>query len=136
MKISELEQDLRLLADKKNELDDLDYSSDQYDSIEHELHELEDGFQEKYGEYLEEALSQIHDEFCPDNDVLLPIAYLAKKYTKEGAQYDVHSSEGVLVDADDFPSKNTRLVLVPGPTRILLIVDNNNRQVVWTPEID
>ena len=36
-----------------------------------------------YGDYIEEALRDVHDEFCPDSEVLLPIAYLANEYIKK-----------------------------------------------------
>ena len=95
---------------------------------------MEDDFQEKYGDYLEEALSIVHDEYCADNDVLLPIAYVANKYKVENGNFDFETDQGVLVDVDDFPGKSTRLVLIPSPTRIHLIVDSNTREEVWKAE--
>ena len=41
-------------------------------------------------------------------------------------------TEGVFVEMDDFPGKDTKLVIVPNPVRILLNVDNDKQQVVWT----
>jgi hypothetical protein len=40
-------------------------------------------------------------------------------------------NQGVQVDVDDYPQKKTRLVLIPKPTRIVLIVDENTQNVVW-----
>ena len=134
MDIDKLDSDLRGLALKKNELSVLDYDNEEYDRVEEELHALEDDFQENYGDYLEEAFSYVHDEFCADNDVLLPIAYLANKYKVENDNFDVDTNQGVLVDVDDFPGKSIRLVLVPSPTRILLIIDENTREEVWRAE--
>jgi hypothetical protein len=131
MDIEQLDKDLNKLALKKNELIELEYDDADYDRLEEELHELEDDFQEKYGEYLDEALSLIHDEFCADNDVLLPIAYLAKSYKVTNGNFDVDLDQGVLVDVDDYPGKSTRLVLLPSPTRIILQVDENTREEVW-----
>jgi hypothetical protein len=131
MDIGQLDKDLSQLALKKNELSRLDYDNEEYDKIEEEVHSLEDVFQEKYGDYLDEALAYVHDEFCADSDVLLPIAYVAKKYKVEEGRFDVDTNQGVLVDVDDYPGKSTRLVLLPSPTRILLIVDENNREEVW-----
>lgn len=79
----------------------------------------------------------MHDEFCPDNDVLLPIAYFAKNYVrlqrnKEGQYgYDVEFGEGVPVEVDDFPNQEVKLVLVPGPTRLLVTVGENAKQEAW-----
>ena len=134
MNIDQLNQDLKQLAISKTELSKLNYSSEEYDKLEEDLHELEDEFQEKYGDYLEEALSDVHDEYCSDNDVLLPIAYVAKKYSINNGKFDVAFDQGVIVDADDYPGKGTRLVLIPSPTRILLLVDKNIREEVWKAE--
>ena len=131
MDIAQLDNDLSQLALKKNVLSKLDYDNEEYDKVEEELHDLEDQFQDKFGDYLDEALSYVHDEFCADNEVLLPIAYLANEYKVEGETFDVTTDQGVLVDVDDFPGKTTRLVLIPSPTRIVLIVDETTREVVW-----
>ena len=135
--IQELETRLAHIAEKKNQLNALSYNDENYDLLEEELHTLEDNFMQEYGTYLEEALADVHDELCPDSDVLLPIAYLAKKYIKKGLNtdgtsfYDVSPDEGVIVDVDDYPKDLTRLVLVPGPTRLLLQVGNRMREQVW-----
>lgn len=126
-----LDKDLQQIILKKNELSNLDYSSENYDDIEEKLHDLEDAFIESYGDFLEEALYDVHDEFCPDSEVLLPIAYLAKKYIVEGDKFDVDFSEGVYVEMDDYPGKETKLVIVANPPRILLLIDKDNREVVW-----
>ena len=134
MDIEQLNKELVQLALKKNELIWLDYNNEEYDRVEEELHTMEDDFQEKYGDYLDEALSYVHDEFCADTDVLIPIAYVANEYKVDEGNFDVDTNQGVLVDVDEFPGKSTRLVLVPSPTRILLIVDSNTREEVWKAE--
>jgi len=131
MNIHNLDADLRVLAEKKTVLGQLDYANEAYDRIEEELHQLEDKFQENYGVYMEEVLSDIHDQYCPDNDVLLPIAYLANNYIITDNNVDVGLSEGVLVEVEDFPDHKARLVLVPSPTRIFLQIDGQDRQEVW-----
>jgi len=133
--IKKLDKDLTKLAELRNKLSSLDYDHPEYDNVEESLHDKEDDFMEEHGEFLEEALHSIHDEFCPDNDVLLPIAYLAKKYlVSDEGKYDVLPGSGVFVDADDYPGKNTKLVLVPGPARFILNIDKANRVVVWSSE--
>jgi hypothetical protein len=67
--IKKLDEDLTALVKAKIALSKLTYADKDYDKIEEELHDMEDDFQENYGEYLEEALADVHDEFCPDNDV-------------------------------------------------------------------
>jgi hypothetical protein len=125
-----------LLVLKKNELNRLNYDDPEYDKVEEELHALEDTFQENYGKYLEGMLKSVHDEFCPDNDVLLPIAYLANKYKVTKIEngdtaFDVNLDEGVIVDVDNYADKLTRLVLIPNPTRLLLQIHNSHAEEVW-----
>lgn len=135
MDISNLNADLIDLVEKKNELKALSYDDSRYDSLEEELHDLEDKFVQQYGTYLEEVFSLVHDEYCPDDDVLLPTAYLADHYKVSGENgsrsFEVGPKAGVPVDADDFPAP-THLVMVPGPLRIILQTGKSN-EVVWSP---
>jgi hypothetical protein len=137
MNVNKLNDDFIAIAEKINELDDMDYSDERYDDLEEELHDLEDAFIEEFGSELEEAIALVHDEFCPDNEVLLPIAYFAKNYIRLRKDnfgkysYDVEFGEGVPVEVDDFPDQEVRLVLVPGPTRLLVTVGENAKQEAW-----
>ncbi|MBL6444794.1 hypothetical protein JMN32_00635 [Fulvivirga sp. 29W222] len=131
MDIKALDNDLTSLIEKKIALSKTDYSSEDYDELEEELHDLEDDFLEKYGDYLEDAFHEVHDEFCPDTDVLLPIAYLPNEVASTEDGYDITFQEGVYVEVDDYPGKETKLVLLPKPTRIILQVDSQNKEVVW-----
>lgn len=131
MDIKALDQDLTSLIEKKIALSKLDYNNEKYDKLEEELHRLEDDVLKKYGDYLEDAFHEVHDEFCPDTDVLLPIAYLPNEIIVTDKGYDVAFSEGVFVEVDDYPGKETKLVLLPQPTRIILQVDPQHKDVVW-----
>ena len=135
MDIKRLDKDLRAILDMRKELSALDYDNEKYDEIEETLHDKEDKFLNDYGDFLEDAFYEVHDEYCPDSEVLLPIAYLPKKVEKNGnSEYKVDFREGVYVDADDYPGKETKLVLLPNPTRILLQIDQENSEVVWQAE--
>lgn len=116
MDIKALEKALLEITKKREELSKIDYNNPKYDDLEEQLHDLEDDFQDEYGDYLEKALQNVHDEFCPDNDVLMPIAYLG---------------QGVIVEVDKLPGKDTRLVLAPSPVRIMLTVGKDKQQIVW-----
>jgi hypothetical protein len=116
MDIKALDKALLEIVKKRDELSKIDYNNPKYDDLEEQLHDLEDDFQDEYGDYLEKALQSVHDEFCPDNDVLMPIAYLG---------------QGVIVEVDKLPGKDTRLVLAPSPVRIVLTVGKDKQQVVW-----
>jgi hypothetical protein len=116
MDIKALDQALQEIVKKRDELSKINYNNPAYDDLEEQLHDLEDDFQDNFGEYLEEALQGVHDEFCPDNDVLMPIAYLG---------------QGIIVEVDKLPGKDTRLILEPSPVRIKLTVGKDKQQVVW-----
>jgi len=136
MDLDKLNSDLVELVSRRNLLASIDYNDEAYDQVEEELHDFEDDFLETYEEYLEEAFQSVHDKYCPDNDVLLPIAYIAKKYIEKtddngNVTFGVGPNEGVLVEVDEFPSKNVRLFLVPSPPRIIMTVDNKDPKVVW-----
>jgi len=133
----QLDASLSAIIEKKIQLHGMSYDHKDYDKVEEELHDLEDQFMDSYGDYMEEALENVHDKLCPDNDVLMPIAYLAHNYKKgdknpDGTiQYDIQGKEGVWVDVDKYSGKDTRLVLVPNPTRLLLMVDGKAKETVW-----
>ena len=116
MDIKALDAALLKIVKKREELAKLDYNNPKYDDLEEQLHDMEDNFQDTYGDFLEEALQNIHDKYCPENDVLMPIAYLG---------------QGVPVEVDSMPGKDTRLVLEVNPLRILLSL-KDKQQVVWT----
>lgn len=118
MDIKLLDKALAEIIKRKNELGELSYNNPKYDEMEDALHELEDDFQDKFGTKLEEILQDVHDEYCSDTDVLLPVAYLGK---------------GVIVEADDYPGKDTRLALLAGPPRIILSL-GTTQKVVWTAD--
>jgi hypothetical protein len=117
MDVKALDKALLEILKKREELSKIDYNNPKYDELEEALHDLEDDFQEAYGEYLEEALQGVHDNVCPDNDVLMPIAYLGK---------------GVPVEVDRLAGKDTKLILAPEPTRIVLAVGKDKQEVMWT----
>ncbi len=132
MDIKALDKALQEIVQRRNALQQIDYNNPQYDDLEEELHDLEDAFQVKFGEALEEILQDIHDEHCPDTDVLYPIAYLAKSYTiSDQNEYSVAPGEGVFVEVDEFPGKDTKLVILPNPPRVVLSV-GKEQKVVWT----
>ena len=128
-----LDNAIQEIAIKRNELKKIDYNNPKYDDLEEELHDLEDAMHVKYGEFLEEILQEVHDKLSPDTDVLFPTAYLAKTYLV-GADnsFSVAGTEGVFVEVDSIPGKETKLVIVPNPLRIILNVGKEKQEVVWT----
>jgi hypothetical protein len=131
MDIQALDQAVLEIALKRNELKKIDYNNPQYDDLEEVLHDLEDEFLDNYGDEMEKVLQEVHDKLCPDTDILLPIAYMAKAYTvTDKNEFSVTTSEGVFVEVDSLPGKDTKLVIVPNPLRIVLNL-KYKQQVVW-----
>jgi len=127
-----LDKAIQDIAIRRNELKKIDYNNPKYDDLEEELHDLEDALHVKFGEYLEEALQEVHDKLCPDTDVLFPTAYLAKTYTiNDKNEFSVATAEGVFVEVDSMPGKETKLVIVPNPLRIVLNT-KDKQQIVWS----
>jgi phosphoglycolate phosphatase-like HAD superfamily hydrolase len=117
MDIKALDKALQEIVNNKLELSKLDYNNPKYDDLEEQLHDLEDDFQDEYGEYLEAEIQNVHDKYCPDNDVLLPIAYLV---------------DGIVVDLEKLPGRDARLILATNPTRMILKLGKETQEVVWT----
>jgi len=133
MDVKELDKAIQEIALRRNALKKIDYNNPKYDDLEEELHDLEDSLHVKFGEYLEDVLQDVHDKYCPDTDVLYPIAYLAKSYSiTDKNEYSVATSEGVFVEVDSIPGKDTKLVIVPNPVRVILNVGKDQQQIVWT----
>lgn len=136
MDTQKLDEALIALVEKRIQLSNMSYSDERYDEVEEQLHDMEDDFIEKYGDYLESALEKVHDAHDMESEVLLPIAYVAQKYSKVGEHpdgrpiYEVDQKEGVWVETDKFPGKEVRLVLIPSPTRFVLSV-GKHREEVW-----
>lgn len=136
MNVTALNQAVREVVEKRRLLSQMGYDHDQYDDVEEELHDLEDDFLEQYGDYLEKALQKVHDEFCPESDVLLPTAYLPRQYQKETdesgeEEINLGDNDGVWVELEDFPGADAKLVMLPDPTRIELLTQAGS-QAVWT----
>lgn len=128
-----LDKALQEIAKKRNELNKLGYDNPAYDDLEEQLHDLEDGFQEKFGKELEKVLQEVHDKYCPDNEVLYPVAYLAKAYqVSDKNEYSVGEKEGVFVEMDDQPGRETKLVIVPNPPRVVLNGGKEKQKVLWS----
>ncbi len=133
MDVKALDKAIQEIALTRNELKKIDYNNPKYDDLEEKLHDMEDDFHVKFGDPLEEVLQDIHDKFCPDNDVLYPIAYLAKSYEVNGKnEFTAAPNEGVFVELDNYPGKESKLVIVPNPTRIVLNIGKDKQEVVWT----
>lgn len=134
MNIKALNQELLSLFEKRVELSQMGYDHKNYDDVEEALHDLEDEFNDKYGDYLEKILEGIHKEHCPESDVLLPTAYLAKsfKIASDGS-IEVGNNAGVEIELEIDPAAKAKLLLLPTPVRVVLQV-GKKKQIVWKAE--
>ncbi len=133
MDLKALDKALQEIVKNRAELGKIDYNNPKYDELEEQLHDLEDDFHDEYGEYLEEVLQTVHDEICPDTDVLFPVAYIAKTFKlNDKNEFIVKGTDGVFVEVDKYVGKETKLVLVPMPLRVVLNVGEEKQIVVWT----
>ncbi len=107
---------LTKIVQARAKLNKLDYDNPAYDEQEERLHDLEDEFQETYGRQLEKILQKVHNQYCPDSDVLMPIAYLG---------------EGVSVELKSQPMREARMRLAVNPLRIFITLAGKE-QLVWS----
>ncbi|MBF9144106.1 hypothetical protein [Hymenobacter properus] len=126
MKTEELNRALVALIEKKAELHKLTYDDARYDDVEEALHDLEDDFNDEYGDFLETALDKVHTDLKSDTDVLLPTAYLPTSATAAPSP-----KEGVWIDSEKYPGKEARLTLVPNPVRLVLTVGKTVQEELW-----
>jgi hypothetical protein len=140
MNYKRLNSDLVDLIEMRNELNELNFADDAYDDLEDEIHEFEDTFNDRYGEELEHVLDRIHETLCPDVEVLLPTAYLAKEYFASEVEedaFEVGPDAGILVetvlkDAKGKPM-DARLTFLPNPFRVVMLT-RDDIKTLWSAE--
>lgn len=131
MIITTIDSVIKDIADLRNELYNLNYNEQDYDRKEIELHKLEDNLIKTHGDFLSLLLQTVHEDNGIKQEILTPIAYLARSYIKRvNKTYDVDAGHGALVDLAD-KTRPSYLVIVPGPLRIMLVHTNNIKEVLW-----
>lgn len=137
MDYKKLDVDLQAIVEKRIALSKISYDDTSYDDLEEELHDLEDDFNDEFGEELEGIIEKIYGQLKSDNEVLLPSAYLANSYQPMKADasgkitYEIIGREGVPVESDQFQSMDVRLVLVPNPARFVLQINGKSMKDMW-----
>lgn len=137
MNWEKLDKELTEIVEKKNQLSAMDYSDEKYDDLEEAIHDLEDDFNENYEGVLEKEFEKIYTRLKSDTDILLPTAYIANKYkpvlpdANGIVTYEVTGREGVPIESDQFDRQDVRLVLVPNPVRILMIINGKSVKDIW-----
>ena len=129
-------KDLENIIQQRSMLADMDYNDESYDNAEEKLHEFEDDFLENYGEYLEDILEDLYEQHSPNLEVLSPIAYIARNYspleeTEQGQQYSFKPQDAVQFEVQKAPKMDARLVFIPNPVRLILVLDKKEVTEVW-----
>jgi hypothetical protein len=137
MNWEKIDQELTEIVQQRNQLSALEYSDENYDDLEEQLHDLEDDFNENYEDILEPELEKIYSKLKSDSDVLLPTAYLANYYqemlpdAKGSITYEVNGDQGVPIESDQLGKVDLRIVLIPNPTRFVLLINGKQLKELW-----
>lgn len=107
--------------------------------IDKKLQLQEAEFLSQYGDVLHEVMLDVQDEYFSDSDMEPILNYLADRYrvigkNDWGDDYQTDPVAGSSVAIDDFPRKDTHLVIVPNPLRIVLHIDSLQSRIVWTSQ--
>jgi hypothetical protein len=137
MNYDEISVALSNIIEKRAELNKFLLPTPEFKDLKLELRQMEEDFLNGFGNTLHEILLDVHDEYAPDIDVLPVLQYIGKEYKKIGQnewgiRYDIDQNQGVYVEVDDYLDKNTKLVLVPNPLRVILNIEEGIRQTVWS----
>lgn len=137
MNWEKIDQELTEIVQQRIQLSVLEYSDENYDDLEEQLHDLEDDFNENYEEVLAPQLEKIYTKLKSDTDVLLPTAYLANTYhemlpdAKGSITYEVSGEQGVPIESDQLGKVDLRIVLIPNPIRFVLLVNGKQLKELW-----
>jgi hypothetical protein len=137
MDLNQLDKDLSAIIELRIKLSQKTYADPDYDDLEEELHDLEDDFNDNYGDGLEAELERIYETLQSDNDVLLPSAYLANHYVpmqadaKGQVSYQVKGKEGVPIESEQFDGQDVRIVLVANPARFVMQINGKSLKDLW-----
>ena len=140
MKVASLDKAILSLIKQKIALANMGYDHPDYDEVEENLHEKEDDFTDIFGEYLEKALQQCHDLYCNKSDVLNAIAYIPKEYKETEDEelgvsvIEVGDDDGILIDLNDFPNLEARMLILPSPTRIVIFSSAGEQEIWWAKD--
>jgi hypothetical protein len=137
MNWEKVDQELTEIVQQRIQLSALEYSDENYDDLEEQLHDLEDDFNENYEEVLAPELEKIYTKLKSDTDVLLPTAYLANHYqemlpdARGSITYEVSGEQGVPIESDKLGKVDMRIVLIPNPARFVLLVNGKQLKELW-----
>ena len=137
MNWEKLDQELTEIVQQRIQLSALEYSDENYDDLEEQLHDLEDDFNENYEAILAPELEKIYTKLKSDTDVLLPTAYLANHYqemlpdARGSITYEVRGEQGVPIESDELGKVDMRIVLIPNPVRFVLLVNGKQLKELW-----
>ena len=131
MNLPKLEELMMSIADLKTQQQS-EASESKAQSLYSEIQQLQNQLINEFGAYLEEAIFNVHDEYCPDDEMKSLLNYLPAYYYQQKKFYQLPLDQGVLVEADDYPGQLVRLAIVPNPVRLVMkIQDTGAEEVLW-----
>jgi hypothetical protein len=138
MNYEEINKSLVAVAEQRNRCAAAQ-DAKQREALEKECRLLEDIFLQKHGDSLREIMLDVQDEYFSDSDMLPLMSYLADHYpvvgkNEWGHEYTTSHLAGAALEIDDYPHKDTHMVIVPNPLRIVLNIDEYTSHLVWTAE--
>ena len=137
MNWEKIDQELTEIVQQRNQLSALEYSEENYDDLQEQVHDLDDDFNENHEEVLAPELEKIYTKLKSDSDVLLPTAYLANHYqemlsdAKGSITYEVSGNQGVPIESDELGKVDLRIVLIPNPIRFVLLINGKQLKELW-----
>lgn len=129
--IKALDQALQEIIKRRTKLYAMSFDSEGYDDFEDELMDTEDDFSEKYGDFIEDGVAEVYEQFGLEDEVLSAVSYIGRHYqiTKDN-QYGISAKQGLPVDTPDEPEADLKIILLPNPVRIFAVM-GGKAQEAW-----
>ena len=124
-----VDKDLQDIVKKRTKLYTMSFDSEGYDDLEDELMDLEDDFSENYGDFIEDGVAEVYEQFGLEDEVLSAISYIGRHYhiTKDN-QYGISAKQGLPIDTPEEPDADLRIILLPNPVRIFAVMGDKAQE--------
>jgi hypothetical protein len=133
--IHSLNQLLISIAETKNKLSFINYNDPLYDSYEDKLHTLEDVLMETYGDYLDNTLNLLYQQFSFQEDLSHPLSYIPSQFEikeKDGnLHFNVLPEHCLKINSDKYPEEIIKVVLLPSPARFVVYLLRTHKELIW-----
>lgn len=133
--IKALDTALEDIIKKRTKLYSMSFDSKGYDDLEDELMDLEDDFSENYGDFVEDGIAEVYEQFGLDDEVLSAVSYIGRHYSiTADNQYGISAKQGLPIDTPDEPDADLKIILLPKPVRIFAVMGGKAQEAWRFPE--